>query len=47
MSGIFGIPENVVYATAAIYAVLILASLIVAFLRWRHPGALPGARRPD
>jgi phosphatidate cytidylyltransferase len=38
MSGSFGIPENVAYATAAIYAVLILASLIVAFLRWRNPG---------
>ena len=38
MSGAFGIPENVAYATAAIYAVLILASLIVLFLRFRNPG---------
>ena len=38
MSGAFGIPENVAYATAAIYAVLILASLVVLFLRWRNPG---------
>lgn len=33
-----GVPQNVAYATAAIYAVLILASLIVLFLRWRNPG---------
>src|SRR5262245_15525181 len=38
MSGTLGIPENVAYATAAIYAVLILASLIVVFLRFRNPG---------
>jgi phosphatidate cytidylyltransferase len=38
MSGSFGVPQNVAYATAAIYAVLILASLIVLFLRFRNPG---------
>ena len=38
MSGMFGVPQNVAYATAAIYAVLILASLIVLFLRFRNPG---------
>jgi phosphatidate cytidylyltransferase len=38
MSGTFGIPQNVAYATAAIYAVLIIASLIVLFLRFRNPG---------
>ena len=38
MSGLFGIPANVVYATAGIYAVLVLATLIVALLRWRNPG---------
>ncbi len=36
---IYGIPENVVYATLGIYAVLIVASLIVSVLRWRTPGA--------
>ena len=38
MSGMFGVPQNVASATAAIYAVLILASLIVLFLRFRNPG---------
>ena len=38
MSEIFGLPQNVVYATAGIYAVLIIATLIVAMLRWRNPG---------
>ena len=38
MSGLFGLPVNVVYATAGIYAVLALATLIVALLRWRNPG---------
>src|SRR5262245_53513966 len=38
MSGTLGIPENVAYATAAIYAVPILASLIVVFLHFRNPG---------
>ncbi|MGA7458185.1 MAG: phosphatidate cytidylyltransferase, partial [Methyloceanibacter sp.] len=38
MSTIFGIPANVAYATAGIYAVLIAASLIVAIMRWRNPG---------
>lgn len=38
MSQIFGLPQNVVYATAGIYAVLIVATLIVAVLRWHSPG---------
>ena len=38
MSPIFGIPANVVYATAGIYAVLVLASLIVWVMRRRNPG---------
>ncbi|HKQ54483.1 MAG TPA: phosphatidate cytidylyltransferase [Methyloceanibacter sp.] len=38
MSLMFGVPTNVACATVAIYAVLILASLIVAVLRWRNPG---------
>ncbi|MGI8723938.1 MAG: phosphatidate cytidylyltransferase [Methyloceanibacter sp.] len=38
MSEIFGLPQNVVYATAGIYAVLIIATLIVAMLRRRNPG---------
>jgi phosphatidate cytidylyltransferase len=38
MSAILGIPANVVYATAAIYALLVIASLIVALLRWRSSG---------
>ena len=38
MSGLFGLPANVVYATAGIYAVLALATAIVALLRWRNPG---------
>ncbi len=37
MSEIFGIPQNVVYATAGLYAVLIVASLIVWLLWRRHP----------
>ena len=35
---ILGIPASVVYATAAIYALLVVAMLIVALLRWRNPG---------
>jgi len=38
VSGIFGLPPNVVYATAGIYAVLIAATLIVWALRLREPG---------
>jgi phosphatidate cytidylyltransferase len=38
MNAMSGVPQNVAYATAAIYAVLILASLIVLFLRFRNPG---------
>jgi phosphatidate cytidylyltransferase len=38
MSTILGLPANVVYATAAIYALLVIASIIVALLRWKNPG---------
>jgi phosphatidate cytidylyltransferase len=38
MSGPFGIPANVVYATSGIYALLVLATLVVWLLRWRNPG---------
>ena len=38
MNGMFELPENVVYATAGIYAVLGAATLIVWLLRWRNPG---------
>ena len=38
MTGLFGLPANVVYATAGIYAVLVAATLIVWWLRWRNPG---------
>ena len=38
MSGLFGIPANVVYATAGIYAVLVLASLVVWAMRLAHHG---------
>ena len=37
MTGPFGLPPNVAYATAGIYAVLVLATLLVALLRWRNP----------
>lgn len=37
MNEIFGIPENVVYATAGVYAVLIVATLIVWMLWRRDP----------
>jgi phosphatidate cytidylyltransferase len=37
MTTIWGIPTNVVYATAGIYAFLILASGIVLALEWRGP----------
>jgi hypothetical protein len=33
MSTILGLPANVVYATAAIYALLVIASIVVALLR--------------
>ena len=35
---VLGLPPNVVYATLGIYALLIIATLIVAALRWRNPG---------
>ena len=35
---VFGLPPNVVYAMLGIYALLIIATLIVAALRWRNPG---------
>ena len=35
---VLGLPPDVVYATLGIYALLILATLIVAALRWRNPG---------
>ena len=38
MSGVFGIPANVVYATFGVCTVLLVASLVVAALRWRNPG---------
>ena len=38
MSRPFGLPANVVYATAGIYALLVLATLVVWLLRWRNPG---------
>jgi phosphatidate cytidylyltransferase len=38
MTTLYGVPANVVYATAGIYAVLILATLIVWLLRRKHPG---------
>ena len=36
---VLGLPPNVIYATLGIYALLIVATLIVAALRWRDPGA--------
>ena len=52
MSPVFGIPANVVYATAGIYAVLVLASLVVlrhalaqsgrALCRTRRAHRVPG-----
>ena len=38
MSLIFGLPANVVYATAAIYALLVFATIVVWVLRLRTPG---------
>jgi phosphatidate cytidylyltransferase len=35
---VFGLPPNAVYATLGIYALLIVATLIVGVLRWRNPG---------
>jgi phosphatidate cytidylyltransferase len=34
----FGVPAHVVYFTVGIYALLILATIVVAVLRWRNPG---------
>jgi phosphatidate cytidylyltransferase len=39
MTGPFNLPANVVYATAGIYAMLVVATLIVWYLRRRNPGA--------
>jgi phosphatidate cytidylyltransferase len=38
MSVILGLPANVVYATVAIYALLVIASIVVGVLRWKNPG---------
>ena len=38
MSLIFGLPANVVYATAGIYALLVFAAIVVWVLRLRTPG---------
>jgi len=38
MSTLFGLPENVVYATAAVWALLIAATALVFGLRWQRPG---------
>jgi phosphatidate cytidylyltransferase len=38
MSSILGLPANVVYATAGIYALLVLATLVVWLMRLRNPG---------
>jgi phosphatidate cytidylyltransferase len=38
MSTILGLPANVVYFTAGIYALLALATAIVLLMRWRNPG---------
>jgi len=38
MNILFDLPEHVVYATAGVWALLILATVIVFVLRWRHPG---------
>jgi phosphatidate cytidylyltransferase len=38
MTLIHGIPANVIYATSGVYALLIIATLIVGLLRWRNPG---------
>ena len=41
MTTIFGIPANVVYATAGVYALLIIASIIVWMLSRRDESVLP------
>jgi phosphatidate cytidylyltransferase len=38
MTLIQGIPANVIYAASGVYALLIIATLIVGLLRWRNPG---------
>ncbi len=38
MTTILGLPANVVYFTAGIYALLALATIVVLVLRWRNPG---------
>jgi len=38
MTTILGLPANVVYFTAGIYALLALATIVVLFMRWRNPG---------
>ena len=42
MTTIFGIPANVVYATAGVYALLIVASAIVWMLSRRDEAGQPG-----
>ena len=38
MTTILGLPANVVYFTAGIYALLALATIVVLLMRWRNPG---------
>jgi phosphatidate cytidylyltransferase len=38
MSLVFGLPANVIYATAGIYALLVFATIVVWVLRLRNPG---------
>jgi phosphatidate cytidylyltransferase len=38
MSAILGLPANVVFATAGVYALLVLATLVVTLMRLRNPG---------
>jgi phosphatidate cytidylyltransferase len=38
MTTILGLPANVVYFTAGIYALLALATAVVLVMRWRNPG---------
>jgi phosphatidate cytidylyltransferase len=39
MNLIYAVPENVVYATAGVYVLLVLASIVVWLMRRRKPGA--------
>ena len=38
MTLLHGIPANVVTATLGVWALLILATIVVGVLRWRNPG---------